>query len=207
MVTRSTSPTSRRRGQARGVRSRDALIAAGRRLFVEHGYFDTSTAQIVAEAGVGTRGVLYHHFEAKQDLFLAVFETIEHDFINATAAALEHVDDPLELLEEGLCVLLAMSASDSEFQRVILVDGPAVLGWERWREAGAAGGLSMIADRLEAAIEAGAIAQQPSSPLSNLLLAASEEAALYVANHSDRETALRDATLSLRNLLRGLRSN
>ena len=70
------------KGQVRAEQAattRRAILTAARRLFVEQGYFGTATEEIVAEARVGTRGALYHHFADKRALFLAVFEEVERD--------------------------------------------------------------------------------------------------------------------------------
>lgn len=65
--------------RARGEQTRRDLIEAGRELFVEHGFFNTSIGDLVAESGVGTRGAFYHHFKDKAELFRAVFEDVEND--------------------------------------------------------------------------------------------------------------------------------
>src|SRR3984885_16123099 len=82
---------ARRAAQAEGTRA--ALVAAARRLFVEKGYHRTGTEEVVAEAGVGTRGALYHHFADKQALFEAVFIAVEQDLVMAAAQKLA---DPAE---------------------------------------------------------------------------------------------------------------
>src|SRR5690242_21094310 len=65
--------------RARGDQTRRDLIDAGRALFVEKGYFNTSIGDLVSASGVGTRGAFYHHFTAKSELFRAVFEEVERD--------------------------------------------------------------------------------------------------------------------------------
>lgn len=65
--------------RARGEQTRRDLIEAGRELFVEHGFFNTSIGDLVAKSGVGTRGAFYHHFKDKAELFRAVFEDVEND--------------------------------------------------------------------------------------------------------------------------------
>ena len=70
----------------RAQATRNALIFAARELFVEKGYFSTGTEEIVAAAGAGTRGALYHHFADKRALFVAVFESVEEDLAVAAAS-------------------------------------------------------------------------------------------------------------------------
>ncbi len=85
------SPTQAERSDA----TRSALLAAGRRLFAEHGYADVSTEQIVRSSGL-TRGALYHHFGAKRDLFKAVFEQIESELDAARGEMGEALHSVLE---------------------------------------------------------------------------------------------------------------
>src|ERR1700761_6545124 len=90
-----------RREQAEATRS--ALIAAARRLFVANGYHATGTEEVVAEAGVGTRGALYHHFADKQALFEAAFIAVEEDLVIEAAKNLaDPADGALNQLRQGL---------------------------------------------------------------------------------------------------------
>lgn len=73
--------------RARGEQTRRDLIDAGRALFVEHGFFNTSISDIVTRSGVGTRGAFYHHFKDKAELFRAVFEDVENDLTLRSIAA------------------------------------------------------------------------------------------------------------------------
>ena len=74
--------------------TRTALSAAARQLFTERGYAATSTTEIVERAGV-TRGALYHHFAAKDELFRAVFEQLEGEVTEHVAQQALTSDDPL----------------------------------------------------------------------------------------------------------------
>jgi AcrR family transcriptional regulator len=191
-------------GTSRGARTRAALVAAARRLFVSKGYFATGTEEIVAEAHVGTRGALYHHFEDKRALFRAVFEAVEGDLVGRAAASLGG-GDPLDQLRDGLQAFLDAAAADRDVQQVVLIDGPAVLGWESWRSLEASYGLGAIGQMLDAAFSAGVVEPQPAAPLAYMLLAALQEAALYVANASDKLKARSEASVALARLLDGLR--
>ena len=189
---------------AKGNATRAALIAAPRRLFVTNGYFMTGTEEIVAEAGVGTRGALYHHFADKQDLFRSVFQQVQADLAAATVVG-EH-DDPLAMLTAGLQQFLDASAEDRDVQQVILIDGPAVLGWEQWRSLEGQYGLGAITALLDNAITHEVIAKQSTIPLAHMLLAAIDEAALYIANADNRGQARNQARQSLNLILTGLRT-
>jgi AcrR family transcriptional regulator len=180
--------------------TRAALIEAARHLFVEKGYFETGTEEIVRAASV-TRGALYHHFVDKKALFLAVFEAVEED-LTSSAGVIE-AKDAFGRLEQGLLGFLQASLLP-EVQRVLLIDGPAVLGWQEWRELEARYGLGAIGELLSAAMAEGTVSTQPVDPLAHLLLAALDEAALYIANSPDPRAAQKVAVAAMRTLLRGL---
>jgi AcrR family transcriptional regulator len=190
---------------AKGDATRTALIAAARKLFVINGYFATGTEEIVAEAHVGTRGALYHHFTDKQDLFRAVFDQVQSDL--AAATVINERDDPLDLLTGALQQFLDASAENPDVQQVLLIDGPAVLGWEQWRDLEAQYGLGAITAMLDNAVAHGVIAKQPTTPLAHMLLAAIDEAALYIANADDRRQARNQARKALNQILNGLRAD
>jgi AcrR family transcriptional regulator len=188
---------------ARASATRDALITAARRLFVEKGYFDTGTEEIVREANL-TRGALYHHFADKKALFLAVFEAVENDLLASAETA--RPADALERLQTGLLAFLDASLTP-EVQRVLLIDGPAVLGWQEWRALEARYGLGMIRELLADAIDEGTLAPQPVDPLAHILLAAVDEAALFIAN-APKPRAARDASArAMRSILAGVTGN
>ena len=176
-----------------------------RKLFVAKGYFATGTEEIVAEANVGTRGALYHHFADKQDLFLAVFHEVQADLAVATTPPQR--GDALDLLTAALQQFLDASADNADVQQVLLIDGPAVLGWDQWRRLEADYGLGAITAMLDAAVSERAIPKQPTAPLAHMLLAAVDEAALYIANADDRRQARNETRRALGRLLDGLRSN
>lgn len=186
----------------RAEATREALLRAARRLFVERGYHATGTEEIVAAAGVGTRGALYHHFSGKEALFEAVFERVEEDLL-AGAAGRPADGSAIDLLRSGLLGFLDASLTP-EVQRIILVDGPAVLGWARWRAMEERYGLGAIRDLLRAAVAGSARPDRPVDALAHILLAAIDEAALFIANAVDGPAARDEAVGAVDQLLAGL---
>jgi AcrR family transcriptional regulator len=181
------------------------LVAAARELFVTQGYFATGTEEIVARAGVGTRGALYHHFADKRALFEAVFEAVEIDLL-ARAVPTGRATDTWGVLVTGLQGFLT-AALEPEVQRIILVDGPAVLGWNEWRELEAKYGVGVIEAALDVAMEEGTIVRQPARELAHLILAVLDEAALLIAHSGEPEVARANASAALGQLLEGLRAS
>jgi AcrR family transcriptional regulator len=199
---------SRSRRSAQSEVTRAALISAARALFVDKGYHQTGTEEIVAAAGVGTRGALYHHFADKRALFEAVFVDVEEELVTTAA---ENLVDPTEgalsLLRRGLIGFLDASLT-KHVQTILLIDGPAVLGWRRWRELESRYGLGAIHAMLERAVDEGDLtASQPLEVLAHLLLAAADEGALFIANSSDPHRARDQAVHALTALLAGLRAD
>jgi AcrR family transcriptional regulator len=187
----------------RAEETRSALIAAARRLFVQKGYFATSTEEIVTSAGVGTRGALYHHFTDKKALFLAVFEQVEDTLLASAGAGTSTSADPLGELRTGLLGFLDASLTP-EVQRILLVDGPAVLGWAEWRALEERYGLGAIHRLLALAVDSGQMADQPIDVLAHVLLAAVDEAALFIANAADPAAARDRAVAAIDQLMAGL---
>lgn len=201
LVAEAAPPRSRKAEQSEATRA--ALLSAARQLFAESGYAGVGTEEIVRAAGV-TRGALYHHFADKQDLFLAVFHQVQADLAAATTGS--ERGDALDLLIGALQQFLDASADNADVQQVLLIDGPAVLGWDQWRRLEADYGLGAITAMLDAAVSERAIPKQPTAPLAHMLLAAVDEAALYIANADDRRQARNETRRALGRLLDGLRS-
>ena len=191
-----------RRTQAdRTAATRAALVGAARQLFAEHGYADVGTERVAQAAGV-TRGALYDQFADKAELFAAVLEAVELDLtqrLTEVVAAMPQ-DDPLAVVAAGAEAWLDASV-EPEVRRIALLDGPAVLGWERWREVGMRHGFGLVTGLLGELIEAGAIPAQPLEPLAHVLIGALDEAALYVAQAADPTTARIEAGAVLRRLV------
>jgi AcrR family transcriptional regulator len=186
----------------RSEATRGALIAAARALFALRGFAAVGTEEIVRAAGV-TRGALYHQFADKRELFAAVFEQLEAELAQRMAKAAAGAPDPLAALRVGSDAWLE-AATEPDVGRIVLLDGPAVLGWERWREIGMRHGLGLVEAALQAAMDAGLLAPQPVRPLAHVLIGAVDEAALYVATAEDRPVARAEVGAVLDRLLTAL---
>ena len=94
---------------------------------------------------------------------------------------------------------------EPEVQRIVLLDAPAVLGWEEWREIGARYGLGLIEGLLVAGIESGEIRRQPVRPLAHVFLGALDELAMLVARSEDPAAARAEAGEVVSSLIEALR--
>ncbi len=197
-------PTGRRTQAERAADTREALIAAARPLFAEHGFADVALEAVVRAAGV-TRGALYHHFADKTELFAAVFERVEAEVATrmGEAIAASGQTDPVEIMRLGTAFWLD-ACSDPEVQRIVLVDAPAVLGSSRWSEIGNRYNLGLVRDLLTTAIESGRIASQPVEATAVTVLGAMREATLYIARSDDHDRAREDAGAVMNRLIDAL---
>ena len=100
--------------------------------------------------------------------------------------------------------MFLLASTEPETQRIVLLDGPSVLGWDRWREIATEHGLGLIEATLQAAIEAGEIDRQPVRPLAHVLMGALDEAAMLVARAEDAERMRAEVGQTLDALLDGL---
>ena len=197
---------SRARRTEHAADTREALVAAARRLFAANGYDGTGTEQIVAEARV-TRGALYHHFRDKADLFRAAMAEA------AGEVALQLVDEqlaaeatsPLQEIRDGVSAFLDVCVGGADFQRIVLVDGPRVLGSQMWEDLVDRYGRSLLEEWLTRSVEAGDLAPVPAGALARLLIAMLTEASLAIARAADPATARAELGEVLDRLLVGLR--
>jgi len=91
-------------------------------------------------------------------------------------------------------------------QRVVLLDGPSVLGWETWQEIEQRYGYGLVAAGVEAAIGAGLISPQPVEALAHVLFGALTEAGMVVARADAPRTARSEMEAAMDRLLDGLRA-
>jgi AcrR family transcriptional regulator len=183
--------------------TRTALVRAAEELFATRGFADTATEAVVQAAGV-TRGALYHHFKDKADLFRAVYEHLEEQVIARVEEGVAGLTDPLAVLRRGAEAFLD-ACLEPAVQRIVLLEGPTVLGWETWREIDMAYGLGMVTAVLDAAMQAGAIRRAPVEPLAHILLGGLNEAAMLMASAADPEAARAQTGKALRVVIDGLR--
>ena len=133
--------------------TRRALVDVAERLFTEHGYAATSLDAIVAGADV-TKGALYHHYSGKQALFEAVFERVESAGAQSIQDALTGDQDPWDKALSGLRAFLEVVRQPS-YSRIVIQDGPSVLGYERFREQEERSTFAYVLDIVRAVLSSG----------------------------------------------------
>lgn len=178
------------------------LIDVAHEHFANEGYARASTEEIVRRASV-TRGALYHHFGSKEGLFLAVLDVVLRDIAAQVEAAAATESDPWPRLRAG-CHAFLRAAIDPRVQRIALIDAPAVLGWETWRELDAAHSQRLLTSAMEELSESGQLAPVSPAAATHLLSGAMNEAALWIARSPTKDQALAQALDALDLLLDGL---
>src|SRR5579871_2668426 len=167
--------------------TRAALLRAARKLFTERGYTEAATEEVVRRSRV-TRGALYHHFRDKQALFRAVLEEEQLKLAASIKAIAARQTDPWRALIAG-CHAFLDACLDPSVQQILLIDAPAVLGWEGCRESDAMYYLEGVKAAIQASIDRKIIAPQPVEALARMILGALNEAAMLIAHAGDEQAA------------------
>ncbi|MBZ5732927.1 TetR/AcrR family transcriptional regulator [Nocardioides sp. TRM66260-LWL] len=141
------------RRQQYSAATKRALVDVAQELFTAQGYAATSLDSIVAGARV-TKGALYHHFSGKQALFEAVFERVEAETSKAAQRALKGHRDPWDKARAGLEAFIVV-VQDPGYRRIVIQEGPAVLGYERFREQEERSTFAIVLDIVRAVLSAG----------------------------------------------------
>lgn len=172
----------------RSNRTRTALIESARDLFARNGYAPASTPEIVQDAGV-SRGALYHHFTDKIDLFRAVVDSEQANLAGEIEAESATTDDPVAAIRLGGEAFLD-AMRDPGRRRILLIDGPAVLGLSDLRAIDARHSGRTLAEGVRAAIAAERMRPLPDDALADLLNAAFDRVALVEGDDAAHRRAL-----------------
>ena len=191
------------RRQQYSASTRRALIDMGERLFTEHGYAATSLDTIVAGAQV-TKGALYHHFSGKQALFEAVFERVEGEAARDITEALEGHQDPWEKALAGLDRFLQV-VQQPAYRRIVILEGPAVLGYARFREQSERSTFATVMDIVGSVLEAGdwQLDDAMVETFTRIFFGAMSSAGESVSTSDDPEAAARRVEAAIRFILSG----
>lgn len=201
---RKASRTSRR--QQYSASTKRALVDVAADLFTEQGYAGTSLDEIVAGARV-TKGALYHHFSGKQALFEAVFEKVEADAAKVIRKAVRDVKDPWEKAMSGLRAFLEV-VQEPGYRRVVVQEGPAILGYERFREQEERSTFGIVQDIVSSVLSASAyeLEESMTQTFSRVFFGAMSAAGSSVAEAEDPKLASAQVETAIAFILSGLRS-
>lgn len=195
--------TSPQRKAKKPSENRDKLIAVAHELMARHGFAGTSTEEIVRSAGI-TRGALYYQFVDKRDLFRSVCEALVSRLaLQLWKETMEEARREEDELRIGFLRMLDYCV-DREVRQILLVDGPAVLGFDEWRMLQEPTTLGLLRHALGHQVEVGRLPAEKIEPMAHLLFGAMIQAAIAIGSALDPEHARRVYRESLEMLLDGL---
>jgi AcrR family transcriptional regulator len=187
------------RNAERGRATREHLVDVATGLFATEGYDRTSVEAVMRTAGV-SKGALYHHFPGKDALFEAVMDRTTERIDTALVEAAAGLTEAVDLVRVG-CLTWIRLAVDPVVQQIMLIDAPAVLGWQRWRERDEANTLGALRGALAHAATEGVLDPRHVDVFAHALLATANELAIMIARAARPAEALTGAEVALEELL------
>lgn len=181
--------------------TRARLIASAREAFATQGYAHTSMDDFTARAGL-TRGALYHHFGDKKGLLAAVVAQLDGEMDAHLQSITDQASDPWDGFRERCRTYLRM-AQDTEIQRIVFQDAPAVLGVTESSHSQHC--VESLAALLESLMSAHIIKPAASQALARLINGSLVSAALWIAADEHPNLRLEESLQGLELLLRGLK--
>lgn len=182
--------------------TRAKLIQAARKSFAEKGYAASSMDDFTAAAGL-TRGALYHNFGDKKGLLQAVIDQIDAEMLARMRAAAKAKGGGLweTFVAEGVAYI--EMAIEPEIQRIVMLDGPAVLGDpSQWPNQNAC--LRTTTETITALIEEGTVKSIDAEAAARLINGAALNAALWIAAAEDPQDVLAKVVDAFQQLASGL---
>ncbi len=182
--------------------TRSSIIAAARECFVRDGYENTHTDAILERAGV-SRGAMYHYFSSKRDVFEAVYVLVVEETIAHALQSRANTDSPLQELLAACSAWLSF-VRKPEVARILLDQGPQVLGWKKARDIEAESSMAPMRSSLQRACASGEIEVPSVEVAAHLINALLAEAALMSAYGKPR-VSIAELEASIRQFVEGLR--
>jgi AcrR family transcriptional regulator len=183
----------------RGLETRREIIAAATRLFAEHGYAKVSIEAVLAACQI-SRGALYHHFPSKEVLLEAAYEAVEGHIARHVANQPAAPADAAGALQAGCDAFLDLTR-DRTVRQIALIDAPAVLGWDKWREIDKRHAFGLLKAALAPAAADAGLPEALVDPFAHMLLASLLEIALLIAQSDDPEKAISTGKAAIREFL------
>jgi AcrR family transcriptional regulator len=172
--------SSRRTNREWSEATRAALADSAEQLIAERGFAEVSAQEIARAAGV-TRGAIQYQFGDRRGLFAYVVDRVLYRIAARLATTTMGHAHGVHEVAAGT-KLFAEAVAEPAVQRILLIDGPAVLGWPDWRERCSRVGLPLLTHGLEHWADTGIIARSQIAGLADVLLASTLHAALAAAN-------------------------
>ncbi|WP_098743133.1 TetR family transcriptional regulator [Paenibacillus sp. EZ-K15] len=179
------------------------LLKVARTHFTEKGYANAALEEIADEANV-TRGALYHHFKNKLGLFLAVLELAQSEIAQRVETEAGSSEDPWEQLLFG-CRAFIAAVVEPQNKRIMLIDGPSVVGWEAWREMDELHSMSHLREQLTLMQEQGMMKKIPVDAMTHALSGALNECSLWVAQMPATNKGIEETMDVIAGMLQGFR--
>ncbi|WP_164214930.1 TetR/AcrR family transcriptional regulator [Virgibacillus sp. YIM 98842] len=185
------------------IQTINLLLNTAKHYFTEKGYAHVSLEDIVQQAKL-TRGAVYHHFKNKKGLFLAVFEDIQKEIGEEVEKEAMKSEDLWEQLLNG-CRAFLNVASQPDHKRILLIDGPSVLGWDTFRMMDRKYSMNSLRELLTAMQEHKLIQVTCIDALTHTLSGAMNEAVLWIAENNESNETIEEVMKVLKALMLGVR--
>ncbi|MEK4360668.1 TetR/AcrR family transcriptional regulator [Paenibacillus sp. FSL M7-1455] len=179
------------------------LIDVARTHFTNYGYAQAALESIVHEANL-TRGAVYHHFRSKKELFRIVLDDVQREVAARVEQEASASEDVWQQLYLG-CRAFIMAAVEERNRRIMLIDGPAILGWDVWRAMDKNHSMRLLREQLGIMQERGYLRMVPLDAMTHFISGGLNETALWLANESLQPNALDESMKALSVLLNGLK--
>jgi AcrR family transcriptional regulator len=181
------------------------IIRIARIHFTDYGYADSSLDNIAKEANL-TRGSIYHHFKSKKGLFYSVLESIQKEIAERIESEAAKSEDVWEQLLFG-CQAFVLAAVEPQNKQILLIDGPAVLGWDIWRNMDEKNSMRLLREQLQTMLQQGYLVKNVSiDAMTHCLSGALNESVLWGANIHSHQVPLDETMKIIFHMLQGFKN-
>jgi AcrR family transcriptional regulator len=202
-MTTSRAKRKMSRRQEYSSSTRRALLDNAAELFAARGYAGTSLDEVVSAARV-TKGALYHHYQGKLDLFQAVFDRCESNAVKRINSDVRRKKDPWDKALTAVASFLEV-CQEPAYRRIVMQEGPVVLGFDRWRESEERSTYGLVHDLVHRVLRQYDIEGTLLETFTRIFYGAMSSAGIVVSEAEDPEQSSREVSTVISLMLAGLR--